>query len=98
MEAVPLCPLVLSLLEGRSRRTHEVADELRALGFADGAFAVAKETLTRLQGAQLVRARRGGHRDPVFMTTARGRRELGLQRLVLTRAARAAFVARCSLP
>lgn len=87
MEPVPLCPLVLSLLGRRPRQTHEIADELRALGVTDGAFAVAKETLTRLQVARLVRARRYGQRDPVFMTTARGRHELALQRLVLVRTA-----------
>ena len=91
---MPLCPVVLSLLRGHPRRTHEVAHELRALGLTDGAVGTAKETLTRLQVARLVWARPSGQRDPLFITTARGRRELALQRLVLTRKGCAGFLAR----
>lgn len=76
-----------------ARCAHEVADELRALGLADGVFAVAEEVLGRLVSARLVRARTGGHGGALFMITARGRRELALQRLVVSRLARAGLVA-----
>jgi DNA-binding PadR family transcriptional regulator len=73
---MPRCPLVLSLLEAGPCRAYEVA---RRLG-DDHAAALA--TLDRLQRAGLVR-RRGGLAD--YQLTARGRRELRLQRLLWTR-------------
>ncbi len=77
MTAGPLCQLVLSMLAAEPRRAHEVARELhrRSLGPPAAGYA----TLTRLQSAGLVHPR--GRR---FKLTARGRRELALQRLLWT--------------
>jgi DNA-binding PadR family transcriptional regulator len=87
MDAVPLCPIVLLLLAVRPRRAHEVATELRVLGVTDGAYGAVHSTLLRLQAARLVRAREGGRSGTLFMATARGRRELALQRLIVARTA-----------
>jgi predicted transcriptional regulator len=71
----PRCPLVLALLDRGPRRAHEVA---RALG---GDQSAARVALARLERAGLVRRRRfTGGVD--YLLTARGRRELRLQRLL----------------
>jgi DNA-binding PadR family transcriptional regulator len=72
----PLCPAVLAMLAARPRRAYEVAARLPA------GYAAADETLERLRAGRLVRVRRGCSREPLFMITARGRRELALQRLL----------------
>jgi len=80
----PLCPLVLALVAARQRDRGEVA---RALGRAKlelglpphGAAAI---TLDRLQRAGLVYCRSMTRGRPLFGVTARGRRELALQRRV----------------
>jgi predicted ArsR family transcriptional regulator len=74
----PRCPLVLALLDGRPRRAHEVAD---ALG---GDHPAARVTLARLEAAGLARRRA---RTADYLLTARGRGELGFQRLLWTRVA-----------
>ena len=76
----PLCPLVLSMLERHPLPAHAVA---RGLG---GSWASARTTLDRLGGARLVRRRPLGAGE-AFTLTARGRRELELQRLIWLRAA-----------
>ena len=76
----PLCPLVLSMLERHPLPPHAVA---RGLG---GSWASALTTLDRLGGARLVRRRPLGAGE-AFTLTARGRRELELQRLIWLRAA-----------
>jgi DNA-binding IclR family transcriptional regulator len=62
---VPLCPLVLSMLEANPRRPDEVARELSGTGFA-----AATVTLTRLADSGLVRRR---ERDGRYLVTRRGR-------------------------
>jgi DNA-binding PadR family transcriptional regulator len=74
---MPRCPLVLSLLASGPRRAHEIAREL-------GDHAATLTTLARLQDAGLVRRRA---RLADYQLTARGRRELRLQRLLWTRIA-----------
>jgi DNA-binding MarR family transcriptional regulator len=73
-----LCPLVLSQLGGGPRHAHEVA---RALG---GDQSAARATLARLEAAGLV-WRRALATGVDFQLTARGRRELRLQRALWTR-------------
>ena len=72
----PLCPAVLAMLAARPRRTYEVAARLPA------GYPAANETLGRLRAARLVRLRAGCSREPLFVITARRRRELALQRLL----------------
>jgi DNA-binding PadR family transcriptional regulator len=83
MPPEPLCPLVLSMLEGRPRPAHEIARELRRRDPARGHHAAAQETLDRLVAARLV-ARRS---DAGYRLTRHGRAELALQRLLWRRAA-----------
>jgi DNA-binding PadR family transcriptional regulator len=77
--SAPLCPIVLSMLDARPRRPHEVARELQArgLGPAGSGYAAASETLERLARAGLVRQRPP---SGPFAVTRRGRQELRLQR------------------
>jgi predicted transcriptional regulator len=83
----PRCPLVLALLARRPRRAHELA---RALG---GDYAAAHVALGRLERAGLVRRRLQGA-GPDYLLTARGRRELKLQRLLWTRLMRSHLIGR----
>jgi DNA-binding MarR family transcriptional regulator len=78
----PRCPLVLAQLASGPRPAHEIA---RGLGGDQGA---ALATLARLQGAGLVRRRRLP-RAADYQLTARGRRELDLQRRLWARVAMA---------
>jgi DNA-binding PadR family transcriptional regulator len=76
----PRCPLVLALLDAGPRRPHELA---RALA---GDYPAARTALHRLERAGLVRRRAlAGGTD--YLLTARGRRELRLQRSLWTRLA-----------
>jgi predicted ArsR family transcriptional regulator len=74
------CPLVLALLARGPRRAHEVA---RAF---DNDHPAARVALARLEAAGLVR-RRALARGPDYLLTARGYRELRLQRLLWARIA-----------
>jgi DNA-binding PadR family transcriptional regulator len=88
----PLCPVVLSLLAARPLAIHEVASELGRRALArPGDYPAARAAIERLRAAGLARA--AGPR-PVYRLTARGRRELALQRLVWARLAAAAAARR----
>jgi hypothetical protein len=80
---------VLALVATQPRSIDEIVDGLRAMGPAENGVPPAREALRRLRDARLVWVRRRGGAS-LFAATARGRRELALQRLVLARTARAA--------
>jgi DNA-binding PadR family transcriptional regulator len=85
----PLCPVVLALLAARPRAVHELAAELGRRALARPAdYAVARAVVERLRAAGL--ARPTGFPRPVYRLTARGRRELGLQRMMWARLAASA--------
>ena len=74
----PRCPLVLAVLASGPRRAHEIA---RALGDESHAAHI---SLSRLESGGLVRRRSVAGRVE-YLLTARGRRELRLQRLLWSR-------------
>jgi DNA-binding PadR family transcriptional regulator len=80
--AQPLCPLVLDLLAAEPRAAGDIARELARRGAGAGvpAHRAAAVTLRRLQCAGLVYRHRAPRAGAVFRLTARGRRELALQR------------------
>lgn len=82
MTAQPLCPLVLGLLAARPGAGGDVARELagREITTDVPAHRAAAITLRRLQRAGLIYAQPSRHAQEVFRVTARGRRELALQR------------------
>jgi hypothetical protein len=83
--ALPLCPIVLSLLAAEPRELGGVARELARRGLSEEqpAHEAATVTVTRLRSAGLVYTR--GAR---LRITAHGRRELALRRALSRRTGR----------
>lgn len=88
--AVPACPLVLAMLDSEPRDAGGVAQGLArgGLGEDQSAHVAAAVALRRLQRAGLIYTGRTRRRERVFRITARGRRELALQRDVYRAVAR----------
>jgi hypothetical protein len=87
--AQPLCPLVLALVASEPRCAGDVAGAIarhRPAGEVPPHHAAAA-TLARLRGAGLVYARATADGRKLFRVTARGRRELALQRSLARAAA-----------
>ena len=81
--SIPLCPTVLAMAAVEPRDVGGVARELsrRGLGHGLPAHQAATVTVSRVRGARLIS--KGGAR--VLRITARGRRELSLQRALAGR-------------
>ena len=87
--SLPLCPVVLAILDAEPRTAEGVARELaqRHIMEAPPAHEAATITLRRLQRARLVYTA-AGRPHATFRLTQRGRRELAFQRQVARRLAR----------